>query len=115
MTPETCLSGSIRSGYGFKTYTQMKYAAATILLVAYMRKMGQDSHKDYQEHSGKCTVAEFETGAGPADCLWAEKCYVIELKPNNSRAVGKGKSQASNYAKALDDNEQFHQPCQKNL
>ena len=51
-------------------------------VVAYMRKMGQESHKDYQDHSGKCTVSEFETGEGPADCLWAEKCYVIELKPN---------------------------------
>jgi seryl-tRNA synthetase len=26
-------------------------------VVAYMRKMGQESHKDYQDHSGKCTRA----------------------------------------------------------
>ncbi len=73
-------------------------------VVNYLRKMGQGSHKDYQEHSGKCTVDEFQTGEGPADCLWAEKCYVIELKPNNSRAISKGKGQADKYAKALNDN-----------
>ena len=73
-------------------------------VVAYMRKMGQESHRDYQDHSGKCTVPEFETGEGPADCLWAEKCYVIELKPNNSRAISKGKKQANDYARALNEN-----------
>ena len=74
-------------------------------VVAYMAKMGQESHEDYRDHSGKCTVFEFETGEGRADCLWSEKCYVIELKPNNNRAVSKGKSQAEKYAGALNAND----------
>jgi hypothetical protein len=73
-------------------------------LVAYMRKAGkQEAHPEYQDHSGYCTEHEIETGRGPADCLDADKCWVIELKPNNNSAVNKGKDQAKKYADALNE------------
>jgi hypothetical protein len=69
-----------------------------------MREHGQEAHGEYQGHSGYCTAHEVETGAGPADCVYVDKCWVIEVKPNNNRAVDKGKRQARDYADALNAN-----------
>ncbi len=72
-------------------------------VVAFMRKMGQDSHPEYQSHSEYCTEHEVETSQGKADCVYAEKCWVVELKPNNNSSVNKGRRQAEDYAKALNN------------
>ncbi|MGZ4874664.1 MAG: hypothetical protein ACXV5R_05780 [Candidatus Angelobacter sp.] len=70
-------------------------------VVAFMRKMGQDSHPEYQSHSEYCTEHEVETSDGKADCVYAEKCWVVELKPNNNRAVDVGRRRAQTYAEDL--------------
>jgi hypothetical protein len=65
-------------------------------LVSYMALRGIEEHKDYQRNSSNCHAYEIETGSRRADCLRADgdTCYVIELKPNNSRAIDKGRRQA---------------------
>ena len=74
-------------------------------VLAFMRAHGQEAHSEYQEHSGYCTAKEVETGADrPADCVYADKCWVIEVKPNSNRAVDKGKGQAKDYADGLNSN-----------
>jgi len=74
-------------------------------VVAFMIKMGQDAHPEYESHSEYCTEHEVETAEGPADCVYASKCWVVELKPNNDRAVDKGRTQAKKYAEALNKDE----------
>jgi hypothetical protein len=61
-------------------------------LVSFMIRAGQDAHKDYQRN---CDAAEVPTGSRIADCVMAdgETCLVIELKPDNSRAISRGKTQ----------------------
>ena len=74
-------------------------------VVAFMRKMGQDAHPEYQSHSEYCTAHEVETSEGNADCVYAPKCWVVELKPNNNRQVDKGRTQAHKYAEALNNDD----------
>ncbi len=71
-------------------------------VVAYMLDQGQRAHKDRQHD---CHASEITLSSGRADCVMAtgETCTVIELKPNNSRAIGKGKDQARGYANQLND------------
>ena len=71
-------------------------------VVAFMIKQGQQAHKDRQEH---CDAREVVLESGRADCLMAtgSTCKVIELKPKNSKAIGKGKEQAQNYARDLNE------------
>jgi hypothetical protein len=85
-------------------------------VVAFMRKMGQDAHPEYESHSEYCTEHEVETSAGNADCVYAPKCWVVELKPNNNRQVDKGRTQARKYADALntDDGGKFSDLVKKN-
>lgn len=71
---------------------------------AEMLRIGQEAHKEFQEHSGLCQASEFSVGSGRADCVSAAKapeCEVIEVKPNNSRSISKGRDQARGYADAL--------------
>lgn len=71
-------------------------------VVAYMRKAGQEAHKVYQsEHSSLCTVTEYPIKNRQADCINADQCWVIELKPNNDKAVDIGRSHAKEEADAL--------------
>jgi hypothetical protein len=65
-------------------------------LVSFLILKGIEEHKSYQQSSSNCDAYEFETGSRRADCLKADgdTCYVIELKPNNSRARSKGERQA---------------------
>jgi len=65
-------------------------------LVSYMAIRGIEEHQNYQRNSSNCHAYEVETGSRRADCLRADgdTCYVIELKPNNSRAISKGNQQA---------------------
>ena len=85
-------------------------------VVAFMRRMGQDAHPEYESHSEYCTAHEVETAEGPADCVYASKCWVVELKPNNNRAVDKGRTQARKYADSLnkDDDGKFSDLVKKN-
>jgi hypothetical protein len=73
-------------------------------LISYMSLKGIEEHKNYQRNSSNCDASEIETGSRRADCLRAEgdTCYVIELKPNNSRAISKGNTQADDAVRDLD-------------
>ena len=78
-------------------------------VVSYMLETGQKAHQDYQTNSSNCQAYEWTTSAGRADCLYApsgEVCLVIELKPDNSRALSMGRGQARGYADALNNNPQ---------
>jgi hypothetical protein len=73
-------------------------------VVAMMRDLGQRAHSEYQGNSSKCTVHEWTLPSGNADCINARSypsCQVIEIKPNNSRAVSKGERQAKDYVEDL--------------
>ncbi len=72
-------------------------------VVAFMLREGQAAHKERQSASSHCDVSAFRMDSGEADCLTASSsgCFVIELKPNNSKAVRKGRAQAERYAAEL--------------
>lgn len=75
-------------------------------VVSYMLEKGQEVHRDYQTNSRNCHAYEWSTRSGRADCLYApsgEVCQVVELKPDNSRAVSKGRGQARGYADDLNN------------
>ncbi|NKB16825.1 MAG: hypothetical protein HC774_08210 [Sphingomonadales bacterium] len=65
-------------------------------IVSFMALKGIEEHQNYQRNSSNCHAYEFETGSRRADCLRADgdTCYVVELKPRNSRAIGSGMRQA---------------------
>jgi hypothetical protein len=69
-------------------------------LVSFLIRAGQDSHRDYQRN---CDASEVATGSRIADCVMAsgETCLVIELKPDNSRAISKGKDQLKDQVSEL--------------
>jgi hypothetical protein len=71
-------------------------------VVAFMLDQGQQEHKNRQRD---CHASEVTLPSGRADCLMAtgETCLVIEIKPNNSRAITKGKDQVRDYARDLND------------
>ncbi len=71
-------------------------------VVAFMLKEGQAAHKSRQSSSSYCDVSAFRMGSGEVDCLKASGCLVIELKPDNSKAIDKGEGQARRYADELD-------------
>ena len=73
-------------------------------VVAFMLDKGKEEH-EYRQ--GRCTVKEFETGEGPADCIGHDgnACLIVEFKPDNSRAISKGKSdQLPRYLKGITNN-----------
>jgi hypothetical protein len=72
-------------------------------LVSYMALKGIEEHQRYQQNSSNCHAYEIETGSRRADCLRADgdTCYVVELKPKNSRAISKGNRQAQDSADDL--------------
>ncbi len=71
-------------------------------VVAYMREAGQKAHQAYQDsHSSLCTVREQPVKNNKADCISADQCWVIELKPNNDAAVDLGRRAAKDEADAL--------------
>lgn len=72
-------------------------------VVAFMLEQGQRAHKDRQSD---CHASEVTLPSGRADCLMAsggDTCFVIELKPNNSRAIRQGTDQAARYRGDLND------------
>ncbi len=72
-------------------------------VVAFMLREGQAAHKSRQSSSSCCDVSAFRMGSGEADCLKASSCKVIELKPDNSKAIRKRKGQADRYAAELNE------------
>jgi hypothetical protein len=70
-------------------------------VVSFMLEAGQEAHHAYQHNSSNCTVYEWPVAGGKADCIKASSCEVIELKPNNSRSIYKGREQAERYTTAL--------------
>lgn len=72
-------------------------------VVAFMLKEGQAAHKNRQSSSSYCDVSAFRMGsAGEVDCLKASGCKVIEFKPDNSKSIARGKTQANRYADELE-------------
>jgi len=74
-------------------------------VVRFLVDEGNRAHKDRQASSSYCTVSEYSMDSGRADCIYASNCTVIELKPDNSRAISKGQSQARRYADELNGSE----------
>jgi hypothetical protein len=72
-------------------------------VVAFMLDKGKEEH-DYRQ--GRCTVKEFQTGDGPADCIGydGDSCLIVEFKPDNSRSISRGKDQLSRYLNAISSN-----------
>lgn len=56
---------------------------------------GKNEHKRIQADSSKCTVSERTFGSRRVDCIRVDgsTCYVVEIKPNNSEAIAKGRAQ----------------------
>lgn len=73
-------------------------------VVAFMLEKGKEAH-DYRQ--GRCTAKEFETGEGRADCIGYDgnSCLIIELKPDNQRAIRKGQDQVARYVKSISSNQ----------
>lgn len=73
-------------------------------VVRYLINKGNDEHRNRQTSSSYCDVYEY-TGlsSGRPDCIRASDCTVVELKPDNSRAISKGRGQAERYARELND------------
>ena len=72
-------------------------------VIAYMLDQGNKAHTGYQRKPGGCDVHEFSMKSGRADCVnvRGSTCTVIELKPDNNRAITKGGLQAGSYAREL--------------
>lgn len=62
--------------------------------VKFLAEEGDRQHLDRQKNSSICTVYEVGIGSNIIDCARASDCKVIELKPDNARAITKGTSQA---------------------
>ncbi len=62
-------------------------------------EIGSKKHKDYQSSSSNCTGSEVQVSSGRIDCVKVESgwCNVIEIKPNNDKAVSKGWDQVKRY------------------
>jgi hypothetical protein len=72
-------------------------------VVRYLIDEGNRQHRDRQTSSSYCDVYEYSLGSGRADCIRASDCTVVELKPDNSRAISKGRGQAQGYANVLNN------------
>ncbi len=72
-------------------------------VIAYMLDEGKKAHTSYQREPGNCDASEFSMSSGRVDCLKADSpiCTVIELKPDNRKAIGRGAAQARKYMREL--------------
>ncbi len=68
---------------------------------AYLQNAGLEMERS--RHGG-CDAYEFETGRGKLDCARTSGCFLIEFKPDNSRAISKGKDQILAHRKGLLEN-----------
>jgi hypothetical protein len=85
-------------------------------VVSYMLDQGKEAHKNYQGSSSNCTEAEWTIGNLRIDCLYASgsSCDVIELKPDNSRAISKGRGQLQDYVEGLSKPEELKRLQERN-
>jgi hypothetical protein len=72
-------------------------------VVRYLIEEGNRQHRDRQTSSSYCDVYEYSLGSGRADCIRASDCTVVELKPDNSRSISRGRDQAQGYANVLNN------------
>lgn len=72
-------------------------------VIRYLVDEGNRAHRERQDSSSYCTVSEFSMDSGRVDCIYASNCTVIELKPDNSKAVSKGRDQVQRYANELNN------------
>ena len=66
---------------------------------------GKKKHESYQSSSSNCTAYEVPVSGGKIDCVKVESgwCNIIEIKPNNDKAVAKGWDQVKRYTAELLD------------
>lgn len=66
-------------------------------------ELGKLEHKRIQADGGKCDESEITIpGASKRiDCV--KECTIYEIKPNNSKAINKGKDQAADYKRAVQE------------
>jgi hypothetical protein len=66
-------------------------------------ELGKLEHKRIQADRGKCDESEITIpGASKRiDCV--KECTIYEIKPNNSKAIDKGKDQAADYKRAVQE------------
>jgi len=76
-------------------------------VVSWMLDQGNRAHVDRQY---SCDAKEISLNSGRLDCAMAtgETCTVVELKPDNSNAISKGRDQARRYREDL--NEELKKP-----
>lgn len=69
-------------------------------------EVGKNEHKRIQADSSKCEVSEITIPGESSriDCVRvaSEKCYIVEIKPNNSSAQAKGQGQLERYQGAIE-------------
>jgi hypothetical protein len=75
-------------------------------VVRYMIEQGNRMHEERQK---ACSIKEFTMASGRADCIEAVPCTVVELKPDNPRAIAAGKTQVKRYADELNTSAQARQ------
>jgi len=69
--------------------------------VKFLAEEGDRQHLDRQKNSSMCTVYEVGIGNNIIDCARASDCTVVELKPDNSRSINKGRKQATDARSTL--------------
>lgn len=82
---------------------QDKVRASSNPIFAFLTKIGNLAHKDYQEIHSSEGIAEFKVPSGKID-LVTYSCDCIEVKANNSKSISKGKSEVQQYADDLNKN-----------
>ncbi|MBI3707131.1 MAG: hypothetical protein HY246_05570 [Proteobacteria bacterium] len=78
-------------------------------VISKLREIGQLAHSEYQSAKGNCALWEYSVGSRRADCIRAESdvCWVVEVKPNSSAAVAKGREQARDVRDILNNPDEF--------
>ncbi len=80
-----------------------------------LRELGQQAHDDYYSHNSKCAdYRDLKVGDLKPDCLDPDKCMVIELKPDNSRAADNGWTNAQASRDLLNSDEGFDATAEAN-
>jgi hypothetical protein len=62
-------------------------------------EVGIKKHKEYQEDSSRCSEKEVAVSSGRIDCVKVDSgwCNIIEIKPNNEKAIARGWDQIKRY------------------